>query len=157
MKKGHWILVLVLAVALASPAIAGKGHKCDASTQDCLNKMAAKMKDKGWVGIEYDKKENSETPVISRVVPDSPAQSAGLRQGDVLLAVNGVKYGDDDKAKWKKVKSAWKPGSTITYTVDRGGKKKEVAVKLGQVPEEVMYAWIGEHMMQHATIEVAQN
>jgi C-terminal processing protease CtpA/Prc len=157
MRQGRWILVLLLAVALVSPAIAGKGHKCDASTQDCLNKMAASMKNKGWVGIEYDTKENSETPIISKVVPDSPAQAAGLRKGDVLLAVNGVKYGDDDKAKWKKVKAVWTPGSTITYTVDRGGHKKEVPVKLGKLPEEVMYAWIGEHMMQHATIEVAQN
>jgi S1-C subfamily serine protease len=149
--------VVLLAAALVSPAIAGKGHKCDASTQDCLNKMAAKLKNKGWVGIEYDKKDKSETPVIMKVVPDSPAQAAGLRKGDVLLAVNGVKYGEDDKTKWKKVKAAWTPGSTITYTVDRGGKKKDVAVKLGKVPEEVLYAWIGEHMLQHATVEVAQN
>jgi S1-C subfamily serine protease len=155
MKQGRWILVALLAVALVSPAIAGKGHKCDASTQDCLNKIAASMKHKGWVGIEYDK-EKGDTPIVTKVVADSPAQKAGLQKGDVLLAVNGVKYGDDDKAKWTKVKKAWKPGSTITYTVKRGSKSKELNVTLGTVPEDVMYAWLGEHMLQHATVEVAQ-
>jgi predicted metalloprotease with PDZ domain len=154
MKQARWIVVAVLAIALISPAIAGKGHKCEASTQDCLNKMAAKLKDKGWVGIEFDKNK-SEQPVITKVVPDSPAEKAGLQKGDVLLAINGVKYGDDDKEKWHKVKKAWKPGSTITYTVARGGGKKAVDVTLGKVPEEVMYAWLGEHMMQHVTVDVA--
>jgi S1-C subfamily serine protease len=155
MKQGRWILVALLAVALISPVMAGKGHKCDHSTQDCLNKMAANMKNKGWVGIEYDK-EKGDTPVVTKVVADSPAAKAGLQKGDVLLAVNGVKYGDDDKEKWMKVKKAWKPGSTITYTVQRGSKAKELDVTLGKVPEDVMYAWLGEHMLQHATIEVAQ-
>ena len=118
--------------------------------------MAAKFKEKGWVGIEYDKSaKKSDKHVIGKVVPGSPAEKAGLQKGDVLLAVNGVKYGEEDKTKWKMVKQAWTPGSTITYTVDRHGKTKEIAVKLGKVPEEVLYAWIGEHMMQHATVEVA--
>ena len=156
MRQARWIWVLILAVALTAPALAGgKDHPCTASTQDCLNKMAAKMKDKGWVGIEYEHKDKNKTPVVAKVIPDSPASKAGLQKGDVLLAVNGVKYGDEDKAKWKKVKQSWTPGSTITYTVDRHGKTKEVAVKLGKVPEDVLAAWIGEHMLQHATVEVA--
>ena len=156
MKHGRWIWVLVIAIALTGPVLAGEKHPCTAGTQDCLDKMVAKMQHKGWVGIEYEKKDKSGTPVVGKVIPDSPAAEAGLRKGDVLVAVNGVKYGDDDEAKWKKVKKSWTPGSTITYTVDRGGKSKEIDVTLGQVPEEVLAAWIGEHMMQHATVELAQ-
>ena len=155
MRQGRWILVAILAVALVSPVMAGKGHKCDASTQDCLNKMAANLKNKGWVGIEFDKQESGAL-LIKHVVENSPAEQAGLREGDVLLAVNGVKYGTEDKDKWHKVKKSWTPGSTINYTVKRSGGKKDVAVTLGTVPEDVLYAWLGEHMMQHATIEVAQ-
>jgi len=160
MKQGRWVWVLILAVALAAPALAGeKKHDCTASTQDCLNKMAAKFKEKGWVGIEYDKSNDKkgDKQVISKVISGSPAEKAGLREGDVLLAINGVRFGDEDKDKWAKVKKAWKPGQTITYTLARDGKKSEVAVTLGHVPQEVMAQWIGEHMLQHATVEVAQN
>lgn len=156
MKQGRWIWVLAIAVALTAPALAGDKHPCTAGTQDCLNKMVTKFQHKGWVGIEYEKKDKSGTPIVAKVIPDSPAAQAGLHKGDVLLAVNGVKYGDDDKAKWKKVKQAWTPGSTITYTVARGDKKKQIEVTLGKVPEDVLAAWVGEHMIQHATVEVAQ-
>lgn len=157
MKHGRWIWVLVIAVALTAPALAGDKHPCTASTQDCLDKMVTKMQHKGWVGIEYDKKKDKgDSPVLAKVYPDSPASQAGLEKGDVLLAVNGVKFGDEDEAKWKKVKQNWTPGSTITYTIARGGKKKQVDVTLSKVPEDVLAAWVGEHMMQHATVEVAQ-
>ena len=157
MKKGRWIWVLILAVAVAGPALAGeKKHDCTASTQDCLNKMAAKMKQKGWVGIEYDKSEKGDKQTVKKVVSGSPAEQAGLKKGDVLLAINGVHFGDEDKEKWAKVKKAWKPGQTITYTVARDGKKKDVQVTLAKVPEDVMAQWIGKHMMQHATVEVAK-
>ena len=158
MKQGRWIWVLILAVALAAPAFAGeKKHDCTASTQDCLNKMAAKFKEKGWVGIEYDKGKKSDQQTITKVVSGSPADKAGLHKGDVLLAINGVKFGEEDKDKWAKVKKAWKPGNAITYTVARDGQKSEVAVTLGHVPEDVVAEWVGKHMIgQHSTVKVAQ-
>ena len=106
--------------------------------------------------VHYFNIPQGEGVLVSEVTAHSPAEKAGLRKGDVLLAVNGVKYGDDDKEKWHKVKKVWKPGSTITYMVQRGGRSKELDVTLGKVPEEVLYAWVGEHMLQHATVEVAQ-
>lgn len=158
MKTQRWVWVLILAVALAAPAMAGeKGHKCTASTQECLNKMVQKMQQKGWVGIEYDKsKKKDGTLAVMKVVPDSPAEKAGLKKGDVLLALNGVKFGDTDEAKWKKIKSGMTPGARIRYLVARDGKKKEVQVTLGKLPESVMAEWIGRHMLEHATIEVAK-
>ena len=40
----------------------------------------------------------------------------------------------------------------------RDGKKAVVEATLGEVPEQVMAQWIGEHMLdQHAHIEVASS
>jgi hypothetical protein len=49
-----------------------------------------------------------------------------------------------------------KPGNTITYLVARGGKKKDVSVTLAPLPESVMAEWIGRHMLEHATVEMAK-
>ncbi|HET6278451.1 MAG TPA: PDZ domain-containing protein, partial [Candidatus Polarisedimenticolia bacterium] len=82
-----WVAVLGLAVLAAAPAFAGEG-KCNASTQECLDKMAAHMKDSGWVGVELEKSDIGGYEV-AKVIPGSPAEEAGIRAGDVLFAMNG--------------------------------------------------------------------
>jgi predicted metalloprotease with PDZ domain len=153
-----WSLMLVVAVAL--PLAAGEKHdhaKCTADTQTCLNKMAMKMKESGWVGIEMEKNENGSLTIVN-VVEGSPAEAAGLHSGDVILAVNGIAYGDENKEKLHAVKKQMKVGKTIEYTVQRKGKSKDVEITLGQVPDDVIASWIGRHMMaDHAAIELAQN
>jgi C-terminal processing protease CtpA/Prc len=162
-------LIAMLVAVLMLPAFAGgkdcekkasvvaAGKKgCEGSTQDCLNAMAAKLQKKGWVGIEYDKDEVAHTMTVTRVVPDSPAEAAGFREGDVLLAVNGVSLNDERKEKLHQMKVKMVPGSEITYTVKRAGQKKDLDVTLAKVPEDVMAQWVGAHMLEHATVAVAQ-
>jgi S1-C subfamily serine protease len=85
--------------------------------------------------------------LISEVVPGSPADEAGLREGkgklrfqaavyetggDVILAVGGRKVvGPNDLAAFV---SAYKPGETVTLDVLRDGKEVEVEVTLGKRP-----------------------
>ena len=68
--------------------------------------MVEKIRKKGWVGIELDHGEaNGNYPTVTNVIGGSPAQAAGLRPGDVLLAVDGLDHGIGDP---KAVKSAYK-------------------------------------------------
>ena len=97
MKHWKW-LALVLLMVLTLPAFAGGKGPCTMSTQDCLDKMSAKLKNRGWVGIEMDKTDHGDALVITRVVPGSPAEAAGLQADDVLLAVNGAKFADNKVA-----------------------------------------------------------
>ena len=156
MSRRIVLWTLVLAVALALPLAAGEGHKkCDGDPQACLNKLAAKFKDRGWVGVELDHNKDGSMTVLE-VIDGSPAQAAGLKSGDVLLAINGVKFGDKSNEKLKAEQKAMKVGNTIKYTVKRHDKTKDVAIRLAPIPEEVMYAWVGQHMMNgHTTIEIA--
>jgi S1-C subfamily serine protease len=148
------VLILALAVLIAGPLMAGGKHKCEASTQECLDKMAVKYKSHGWVGIEGDKKDGGHF-VIKKVIDGSPAEAAGLQKGDVLVAMNGVKFADENKDKLKKIKHDLAPGKTLEYTVKRNGKAKVVAVKLGEVPDEVLAQWVGKHMLEHSAVKVA--
>jgi predicted metalloprotease with PDZ domain len=158
MSRRIALWTLVFAVALALPLSAGEGHKkCEGDAVACLNKLVAKYQDHGWVGIELDQNKDGSMTVLE-VIDGSPAQAAGLKSGDVLLAMNGVKFADNNKVKLKAAKKGMKIGSTIEYTVSRHGKTKDVAITLAPLPKDVMYAWIGQHMMEgHATIEIASN
>ena len=169
MSKKLWIGLIALALVAAAPALAGgsectgkaaaqtasKGHGCTGDTQYCLNKMATKLKSKGWVGIELDVNEKSGAMTVTRVVPDSPALAGGLQEGDVLVALNGVRFDDEEKEALHETQAQMKPGNTVTYTVERDGYAKKVAVTLAAVPDDVVAQWIGGHMLEHATVEVA--
>ena len=159
MQYVKWFIV-ALVIVLAIPVIAGGKSKCTMDTQSCLDAYAAKLKDKGWVGIEMDKSSDEKGLVLTRVVDGSPAEAAGLQVDDVLLAVNGAKFADnteDQCVTCEATKGAWSPGSDIQYVVALHDKKVKVDVTLGQVPPDVMAQWLGHHMMSHATVEVASN
>jgi C-terminal processing protease CtpA/Prc len=143
-------------LAMVAPAMAGHGEQCTASTQDCLNGMAERFQNTGWLGVELDMNDADQL-VVTKVIEDSPAQSAGLAEGDVLYAVNGVAYGEDNteavKAEWAKAK----PGVEFSFTILKAGTDQtDVTVELGQMPDELIYAYVGHHMLEHATVVQAE-
>jgi S1-C subfamily serine protease len=156
MRTVKTLIAFALVAMLAAPALAGPGHKCTASTDECLKKMVAKLKHRGWVGIEMDEVEGTKYYEITRVVPGSPAETAGLQVGDVLTGVNGVDFGDKDKEKMKKAKHSWSPGDTVKYMVKRNGQATKIAVTLGELPKDVLAQWVGKHMLEHAAPAVAK-
>lgn len=158
MKKSFVILAVLALVALTAPVLAGEGHKCTAGTQECLDMMAAKLASKGWVGIELDKTDKGEL-VITKVIRHSPAQEAGLKKGDILVAMNGLSLTDESEENKKKLEKTWgsfKPGNEVAYAINRDGKKTKAKITLARMPEELVASYIGRHMMEHATTAVAK-
>jgi len=123
-------------------------HKCSSSTQECLDYMATKFKDRGWVGIEMEIDDETSAMSVTKVEAHSPAMEAGFKEGDVLVALNGVRLDDESKEKVKGAQQKMTIGSTVTYTIERNGKKKDLDVTLGQIPEAVLAKWIGRHMIE---------
>lgn len=117
--------------------------------------MAQKLKNKGWIGVELS--DESGQLVITKVVAESPAEEAGLKEGDVLFAVAGVEYNEDNKEKLGEIRKGMTPGESFTFTILKNGKKeKDVAIVLGNLPDDVLAQWVGSHMMEHATAEQAE-
>ena len=156
MKRHISIFVLVLLCAvLAVPAIAGEGHKCTADTQTCINAYAEKMANKGFLGVELNWDEKTEALVIKKVIDETPAAKAGLKVGETLVALNGVKYGDKEgmKSVYKKIKA----GNTVTYTVGHGKHNRDVKVTLIAYPQDLAAKYLGMHIMEHHLNAVAVN
>ena len=169
MKRAPWILVIALTLSLTGLALAGDQgkaaaknehyakKKCEGKTQDCLDAMAAKLRSKGWLGIETEATDDGHYKV-AKIEKDSPAEAAGFQEGDVLLALQGITLSPENKEALKKAKASFGPGSAVSYTVARGNSKQKIAVTLGHVPDVLVAQWIGEHMIdQHAYVRVASN
>jgi S1-C subfamily serine protease len=107
--------------------------------------MTAKLQTKAWLGIEYETNDHGNW-VVEEVYADSPAQKAGFEKGDVLLAIDDVKYSKDNKEALSAVYAGLKPGSSATYWVKRQGEKVKLEATLGSVPKDLQAKWINEHM-----------
>ena len=149
MKKSSLFIIAALVLAVALPTFAGEKHKkCDASAEECLKHMKEKLAKKAWLGIEMDGTEEGYY-TITKVVEGSPAETAGFAAGDVLLAMNGVSYAEDNG---KEIKAAWgevSPGSTAVFVVKRDGEKTKLKAELAHVPDEMAKKWISKHMEKY--------
>jgi len=134
-----------------APAVAGpKGYKCPLDAQTCLNQMAGELKNRGWMGIVYDVNEETGVMKVTSVVAGSPAEAAGFLKGDILVALDGVRFTAENEAKLKEIRKDFVPGRRVDYTVRRVGKEIELTVTLAALPPDVMAQMIGMHMIEHA-------
>ena len=76
--------------------------------------------------------------VVVNVEKDSPAQRAGLRPGDVILAFNGRALEDPNDL--PRLVAATKPGATAQLEVWRGGKRQQLNATIGEFPSETTAA-----------------
>jgi serine protease Do len=71
---------------------------------------------------------------VGDITPDSPADAAGLRKGDVLLRISNRKLTDRNELNSR----VWRlrPGARVIFTVLRDGKETSVEVVLGAHPDD---------------------
>jgi serine protease Do/serine protease DegQ len=87
---------------------------------------------------QFDLPNGTQGALIGQVVDDSPADKAGLKQGDVITAVNGKKVKNAQQlSSYIGIRSV---GTKLTLTVYRDGKKKTVDTKIGKRTSETSAA-----------------
>jgi S1-C subfamily serine protease len=83
--------------------------------------------------------------LITRVVPNSPADEAGVEQGDTIVAVDAQEVGPENDL--ADLITAHNPGETVTLEVARSGEESEesieLSVTLGEHPEDADVAYLG--------------
>lgn len=84
--------------------------------------------------------------MITQVVKASPAEKAGLLEGDIITALEGQSLTPDDTFANRLLR--YKPGDTVRVSVMRAGRQQEIKVVLGTIPNQNTRAWLGIYYQQ---------
>ena len=76
--------------------------------------------------------------LVHKVMPDTPAEKAGVQHGDVIRKVDGRKV--DDSKELANIISHKRPGDKVQLTLLREGKEKEFTVELIKFPTRIAAA-----------------
>ncbi len=143
------LMCLALAVLLLVPPPAAAQEaakqKCTLEVGACLG-MFDKMRERPWLGIEYEPQADGGL-LIKRLVPGGPAEQAGMKPGDTVLTVEGVKV--PEAPKLLAGKAGWRIGGKVRYRVRRDGQEQEMPVVMGQISNELLARLIGDHMVEN--------
>jgi S1-C subfamily serine protease len=137
------VLALGLAAAggfFAASAALSEGHEQESTRVRAVPRQPVIVPPalgRAFVGLALSDEPNGAGVRITQVISGSPADNAGLKQGDVITAVGGRSVSTVDD-----VQSALEnrsPGDRVIFTVRRNGQTDDVAVTLGRsagaVPE----------------------
>jgi serine protease Do len=96
-----------------------------------------------WLGVESqdvnaDKAKELKLPAergvfVGRIVPDSPAAKAGLKENDVITEINGQRV--EGEAQFRRMIHEIPAGRTAQFTVWRDGRAQTISVTLGKSEE----------------------
>ncbi|MGA1859736.1 DegQ family serine endoprotease [Azospirillum sp. 11R-A] len=99
---------------------------------------------RGWLGVQVQRVtpdiaeslgvEGSGGALVTSISPDSPAASAGLRQGDVITAFNGDPL--EQMRQLPRLVASTQIGRTVPMTLLRGGKQQSIQVTVGELRDE---------------------
>lgn len=114
---------------------------------------------RGWIGVTIQDVDantakalglpGDKGAIIGSVMDGEPADKAGMKDGDVVLEVNGKPI-DDSNALLRAIATE-APGSNVRFTIWRDGEKRELSVKLGERGGHTADA-SGAHKEAHAAL-----
>ena len=85
---------------------------------------------RAMVGVQVAVAGKTSEIVVQAVIAEGPADKAGLKGGDIVLSIDGVKF-DTLKAAVDLIR-ALKPGKKAVFRIRRGEKERDISV----IPKE---------------------
>ncbi len=100
---------------------------------------------RGWLGVTIqdltdDMAEargilDEDGAIVSEVTASSPAEKSGIQRGDVIIEINGVDV--TDATSTTRVVGSLLAGSDNQFVVLRDGRRQNIAVRVGERPEDL--------------------
>jgi serine protease Do len=144
--RGEVIGINTLIITRGLPQSAGVGFAVPVNiAKDILPQLRERGKVvRGWLGVQIQpisedmartlRMKDARGAIVSDVTANSPAEKAGVKPGDVIVAADGHEVEDNgDLSSYIASKA---PGTTVRLKVVRDGSTTEIPVPLGTFPDE---------------------
>jgi serine protease Do len=99
---------------------------------------------RGWIGVGIQNLTedlarsfnyaDTQGALVGQIEPDSPADKAGLKQGDIIVKVGDSKIKDINQL--RNLVASFSPGDKVDIDLVRSGRKETVTVKVGELPAQ---------------------
>jgi len=103
---------------------------------------------RGWLGVSIQEVtpglaksfglKEKKGALVAQVISGSPAEKAGIEQGDVIVEFNGKEVADSKEL--PRLVASTPVGKTVVVKISRDGKAMERQVKVGEMEEKVEVA-----------------
>ncbi|WP_425418979.1 Do family serine endopeptidase [Oricola indica] len=121
-------------IAFAVPASVAKGVVAELMDDGSV--------ERGWLGVAIQPVtadiaeslgiDRTSGALVADPQEDAPAAKAGIRSGDIIIAVNGNEV--EGPRELARQIAGFDPGTKVEVTIIRGGKERTVSVELGELP-----------------------
>lgn len=95
--------------------------------------LGREEKTRGWLGLELFR-EPSGLFLVAEVEPNSPADRAGILEGDIAVSLEGERVGRDFERKVRRLR----PGRSVLLRFRRGAEEREIKLVVGGRAEQVV-------------------
>ena len=99
----------------------------------------------GWLGMGFTYEAGTQGKEgwlhVRHVLAGSPADAAGIRPQDLIVAVNGKPHRFKSAVEAKRSLSSLRPGDRVTFVVARAGTRRTVKVTAAPMPDFYYDRW----------------
>jgi serine protease Do len=116
---------------------------------------------RGWLGVAIQelspelmqafKLEDKQGALVAQVLPDSPAEKAGLQQGDIIVGFDGKPV--QESSELPRLVAAMEPNTSVSMDIIRNGERRSISVVLGTMKDDDSVAAASQ--MQPSDVESA--
>jgi S1-C subfamily serine protease len=112
---------------------------------DVVHKVSKEIREtgkvrRGWLGISFNLNDEGEIEIVS-VEDESPADAAGLQEGDLLLEIDGREIVDREML-YREIRMHT-PGDEVELRIERRDKEQTVEVELGEYSQQAIALELG--------------
>jgi len=144
-RLAPWMLAIFLVAVV--DADAGEGDAAELCAKaDCMHAVVEQIRGRGWLGVQLASARSGGLRVVD-VVPGGPAETAGLRQGDLVLAIEGQSIETGDPSTVQPLLEKARPGKLLRLRVRRDRETKTVQVRAGELPAEKLAEAVGNYVL----------
>jgi len=148
-------IIAVLFLAFLSQLAAGQAGKCTMNRKECESRIRDFLSGRKYLGVQIEEIKGS--LFIKSIVPESPANRAGLRAGDRILLLNGYDLSDSTVQRFKEVLGSARDSGRVSIIVAREGRRQRVDAKLMEISRGQIDKIVATHMKEAHSESSAKN